>query len=174
MKKGVKGLNTFISLIGTGIPGFLSYWYLSKQGLIDFNKDRKDEKILALATLSAVNIFFTWILSLFVYQLFGDVISIDSMSVWQMLTVFLIGLAVSYFFTKVIYPNIVSWATEEVDIQLKNQGKPFLINRHILKDLIYKNKKQYVAVYVFENDENRRLVESGYLESLGEMKEIFK
>lgn len=52
-------MDVFLAIVGTGIPGFLSYWYLSKLGLLEFDKDRKDEKIIALASLSALNVFLT-------------------------------------------------------------------------------------------------------------------
>lgn len=162
-------MNTFISLIGTGIPGFLSYWYLSKHGLMDFNKDRKDEKIVALTALSAINIFFTWILSTLLYQRFGIELSIASMDGSQMLVVFIIGAVISLLLTVFVYPYIISKAISGVDGQLKNSGKPFIINRHILKDIIYSNKKDFVSVYIFNNNENRSFVESGYLEALGEI-----
>ncbi|MBQ0861990.1 hypothetical protein VKPMB4989_12880 [Enterococcus lactis] len=105
-------MEKILSIIGTGIPGFLSYWYLSKQGLLDFNKDRKDEKIIVLSALSALNIFFTLIASILLYKSFNINLNFENMNISQILIVFILGVLISVLFTTTLYPFVIDKAIQ--------------------------------------------------------------
>ena len=164
-------MEKILSIIGTGIPGFLSYWYLSKQGLLDFNKDRKDEKIIVLAALSALNIFFTLIASILLFKSFNINLKFENMNISQILIVFILGVLISVLFTTTLYPFVIDKAIQKIDNKINEKGKPNLINRHILKELLYNNSNKFSAIYLFEHNEEKTFIESGYLEYLGDIED---
>ncbi|MDT6543049.1 hypothetical protein NNL70_11365, partial [Enterococcus faecium] len=164
-------MEKILSIIGTGIPGFLSYWYLSKQGLLDFNKDRKDEKIIVLSALSALNIFFTLIASILLYKSFNINLNFENMNISQILIVFILGVLISVLFTTTLYPFVIDKAIQKIDNKINEKGKPNLINRHILKELLYNNSNKFSAIYLFEHNEEKTFIESGYLEYLGDIED---
>ncbi|EME7185804.1 hypothetical protein OSF85_000551 [Enterococcus faecium] len=164
-------MEKILSIIGTGIPGFLSYWYLSKQGLLDFNKDRKDEKIIVLSALSALNIFFTLIASILLFKSFNINLKFENMNISQILIVFILGVLISVLFTTTLYPFVIDKAIQKIDNKINEKGKPNLINRHILKELLYNNSNKFSAIYLFEHNEEKTFIESGYLEYLGDIED---
>ncbi|WP_165007447.1 MULTISPECIES: hypothetical protein [unclassified Enterococcus] len=164
-------MEKILSIIGTGIPGFLSYWYLSKQGLLDFNKDRKDEKIIVLSAFSALNIFFTLIASILLYKYFNINLKFENMNISQILIVFILGVLISILFTTTLYPFVIDKAIQKIDNKINEKGKPNLINRHILKELLYNNSNKYPAIYLFERNEEKTFIESGFLEYLGDIED---
>ncbi|WP_342388118.1 hypothetical protein [Salinicoccus bachuensis] len=54
-------MNLFLSIIATGVPGFISYWILSQFRLLDVDKNNKDEKLILLTGLSLINIFVVYL-----------------------------------------------------------------------------------------------------------------
>lgn len=74
--------------------------------------------------------------------------------------------------TREAYPRLISYAVNGVDQGNKLEGRPIIINRNILKQVILSQEPDRdIAVYIYKDGEKKRLVEAGFLNYFSESDE---
>lgn len=143
-------IDIFIKLVGTSIPGYLSYYILTRSNLIDVSKNRSDENKVFLAILSAFNIFI-------------GLLALNSLNpnnrTLITIIIIIVMILVSAFFIPFITPYIADGATDFINfIRVKNSGSE--VEQHSrYKQVFDRPGPKRVAVFDF----NKNYIASGVL-----------
>ncbi|MBL1227920.1 hypothetical protein IW492_01585 [Enterococcus sp. BWB1-3] len=168
-------MNLFLTIIATGIPGFISYWYLSKIGLVYFDKDKKDEKVVALGALSLLNMGLSiFLMYLVADQFFNKKIDFFKLDIYSSVILFLIACIVSFLLTYFVYPKVLEKVNTSVEKKLDKDLVPYTTNKPTIEHLLQNPTFPYNSVYIFKNDDKKTFVESGVLERLSVTEGSFK
>lgn len=168
-------MDLFLTIIATGIPGFMSYWYLSKIGLVYFDKDKKDEKVVVLGALSLLNMGFSiFLMYLSFDKILNKKIDFFKLSIYSAVILFLVACIVSFLLTYFVYPRALKKVNTSIEKKLDKDLVPYTTNKPTIEHLIKNPSFPYNSVYIFKNDDKKTFVESGILERLSVTEGSFK
>lgn len=168
-------MNLFLTIIATGIPGFISYWYLSKIGLVYFDKDKKDEKVVALGALSLLNMGLSiFLMYLVADKFFNKKTDFLKLDIYSSVILFLIACIVSFLLTYFVYPKVLEKVNTSIEKKLDKDLVPYTTNKPTIEHLVQNPTFPYNAVYIFKNDDRKTFVEGGVLERLSVTEGSFK
>lgn len=156
-KVGDEELSLLLIVVATGIPGFLSYAYLSQLGIILFSKNEKDDKVIVLSIFSFLNIGLSFCLF---YWITGIEPS-KSMVLSSVLKLFIITLIVSAVLTLTIYPYLLKKMKKTIEIYQEKNNIDVASNQTVIDKIINNSEYKFKAVYIFDFENN--FIESGYL-----------
>lgn len=155
-------LSFFSAAITAGIPGFMSYVYLSKIGILQYNKDEKDEKIIVLTILSFLNIGVTY----YVFRLLFKIDPITELTWTKVPILFGIGIIVTIVMT-LIYERVIDFFAKKLKESRLNKNKAIKNNKNIYDHVLRKSEDKNIFVYIF-NFKNE-FIESGYFYFLDDL-----
>ncbi len=141
-----------VTLIGLGIPGFLTYLILVKMNIVIFTRDHMDEKIMFIGVLSFINVGIVYL----ILELSGiEVMTVSGFAVTLISTLLL---------STFIYPFIIKNTIKAFEYYLTKTNQKHRSNKPIM-DGIYDYRPEgckYIHLVIF-NFEHEYLA-SGYLE----------
>lgn len=148
-------MNILTAIVATGIPGFFSYVYLSKLGILTYTKDNKDEKVIVLSIFSFLNMGIAYI----VYYGINKDFPFKEIKISEIILLFFISLIVSIIMTIVVYPFCINIMNKHIQ---KYQVKKGIANRSaktVYELVFFPEDKKYPFVYIFDFENN--FIESG-------------
>lgn len=143
------------AILATGIPGFFTYVYLSKKGVIKYDKDEKDDKVIVLSIFSILNMCFT-------YYIFRIVTKIDPLTEidWKNApSIFFLGIFVTFVMTN-FYNFFLEKYNKHFEKQQRVNNKTILSKKSIYEKTFLKEEKTKPFIYIF--DFENKFIESGY------------
>lgn len=155
-------LSFFNAIITAGIPGFMSYVYLSKVGILNYTKDEKDEKIIVLTILSFLNIGVTY----YIFRFISGVDPIRELTWINAPSLFVIGILVTIIMTK-LYKFGINLFINDLEKSRLKENKMIKNNKSIYENTLRKFGDKKVFVYIF--DLKNEFIESGYFHHLDEL-----
>lgn len=155
-------LSFFSAAITAGIPGFMSYVYLSKIGVLNYTKDEKDEKFIVLMILSFLNMGVTY----YVFRLISGVDPIKELTWINALSLFLVGVLVTTIMTN-LYKFVINSFINDLEKSRLKENKMIKNNKSIYESALRKFGDKKVFVYIF--DLKNGFIESGYFHHLDEL-----
>lgn len=155
-------LSFFSAAITAGIPGFMSYVYLSKIGVLQYNKDEKDEKIIVLTILSFLNIGVTY----YVFRLIFKLDPLTELTWTKVPILFVIGVIVTIIMT-LLYERGIDFFSKKIKDSRLNKRKSIKNNKNIYENALRKSegKNSFVYIFNFKNE----FIESGYFYFLDDL-----
>lgn len=155
-------MHSLLLFITSGIPGFVSYLYLSKLQLLYFNeKEEKEDKLIVLSILSLLNILVsTLFFNLIARKSIEDLLNIYSYS-WREILLF-IGITILYCFlaTKWVYPKLMVRLTKHIEQEVDRNNVTRTSSAPLTLQLFKSSKFDKTYLYIF--DFNDKLIDSGY------------
>lgn len=148
-------LNFFSAAITAGIPGFMSYVYLSRIGILNYNKDEKDEKIIVLTILSFLNIGVTY----YVFRIISGVDPLKELTWINVPILFFIGILMTVIMTK-FYTLVINLFINNLEKSRLKENKMIKNNKSIYENSLIKAGGKKIFVYIF--DFKNEFIESGY------------
>lgn len=148
-------MNILSTIIATGIPGFITYVYLSKVGLLKYTKDEKDEKVIVLAIFSVTNMFFTY----YVFRIITQVDPLKDITWINLPSLFFIGILVTIIMTN-FYSFILKKLYKFYEKSQRSSKKGIRSKKNIYDKILIKedDTKPFIYIFDFEN----KFIESGY------------
>ncbi|QPQ35547.1 hypothetical protein [Lysinibacillus sp. JNUCC-52] len=153
-------MNILSTIVATGIPGFLSYIYLNRLGILNYTKDEKDEKIIVLSIFSLINIGVSIVVF---YYLTGKKFS-KNLDIESYLFLFLIAVVVSFILTLYIYPLVMKMGNKYIDNFQKNNHIANKSTKTVYESVLFRKDKKYPFIFIFDFD--NKFIESGFAHRL--------
>lgn len=152
---GGNNLDFFWILMTSGIPGFFSYWYLSKIQIMYFDETTKDEKVLVLSSLSLINtgislLIFSVLFKKEIYLL----LQISSYSYLEIISLFLITVLINFLLTVKIYPTLYEIIQPKLESYFTKVNGVTHYEKPMLKRY-FENKEFDTILVVMFNFENK-------------------
>lgn len=149
-------LNTFLSIIVTGIPGFISYWILSQFRLVDVRKNDKDEKIILLIGLSLINVLTTFI----ILRKFGYTFPIK-FEEENILTLSLISTITVLLLSIIFWPLLIIFIKKIIRIIKFKYKIPTDSNRTVFDEIMFNRPKELTDTQLYIFDFKNQLIIEG-------------
>lgn len=150
-------MNLLLVVVATGIPGFLSYAYLSQLGIIIFSKNEKDDKVIVLSIFSFLNIG----LSFCVFYWLTSIEPSKNMPFSAVIKLFIVTLIISAILTLTLYPYVLKKMKKTIETYQGKNNINIKSNQTVIEKIIDSTEYKFKAVYIFDFDNN--FIESGYL-----------
>jgi hypothetical protein len=148
-------LDILSAILATGIPGFFTYVYLSKTGVLKYDKDEKDDKVIVLSIFSILNMCFTY----YIYRIVTKVDPLTEMNWKNAPYIFVLGIFVTFAMTN-FYKFLLEKYNKKFEKKQRSNNKIILSKKSIYEKTLVKENKTKPFIYIF--DFENKFIESGY------------
>lgn len=155
-------MSILTTIVATGIPGFLSYIYLSQLGLLNYSKNDKDEKIIVLSIFSFLNMGISF--SLF-YGITG-INPFEEITSKSVIPLFIFSAFISTVMTLGIYPSVLKWMFKSIENFQKKNNVAQKSSKTAYDLALFSSEYEYSFAYIF--DFENKFIESGFVKRLSE------
>lgn len=141
-------------ILTSGIPGFFSYWFLSRLDMMKFDEGSQDEKRIVLGGLSLINVS----LSLAIFGgLFSkgvsEVLEADTYSALELIYLLLVAIAVNLTLTVFIYPKSYKVMKPIFDDHFEKATGVINTSNSLMEDYFKNDKYNRNFVVLFDFDD---------------------
>lgn len=161
-----------LSFLATGIPGLISYWFLSQISIIKHNSEK--DKTLFITALSLINILIsylslellTWISKIKLLSFIK--INYSNPSRADIILIFGLSLFVTWILSRYVYNNIFKYMNKYINSLQIKFDVPLISNFRTLETIILEKKNKNGSIFIYIFDFDNKFIESGYLNRFNE------
>lgn len=164
--------NLLLSVLATGIPGIISYWFLNQISIIKHNSEK--DKTMFITSLSLINVLISY-LSTEIFNIMSKLkylsfmkINYSNPSKIDLILIFLLSLLITWLLSRCVYLHIFKFANIYINNLQRKLNVPVISRFRTLETIINEKRSIDGSIFIYIFDFENNFIESGYLNRFNE------